>query len=114
MLTEPAVVRLIEEAVRREAGKKLLDAMQRLRAANVPPLAEEDIAAEVKVTRAARRASGETGRSHERCHVGFALARQSGPLARSRGERLGDALHQSGIGRRTQKDSWLAKARATH
>jgi len=31
-LTEQAVGRLIEEAVRREAGKKLLDAMQRLRA----------------------------------------------------------------------------------
>ena len=46
LLTEQAVERLIEEAVRREAGKKLLDAMQRLRAANVPPLTEEEIAAE--------------------------------------------------------------------
>lgn len=62
LLTEQAVGRLIEEAVRREAGKKLLDAMQRLRAANVPPLTEEEIAAEVKAVRAARRAAGEAGR----------------------------------------------------
>jgi cytochrome P450 len=62
LLTEQAVGRLIEEAVRREAGKKLLDAMQRLRAANVPPLTEEEIAAEVKAARAARRAAGEAGR----------------------------------------------------
>lgn len=43
-----------------EAGKKLLDAMQRLRAANVPPLTEEEIAAKVQAVRAARRAAGET------------------------------------------------------
>ena len=35
--------RLIEEAVRREAGKRLLDAMRRLRETNVPPLTEEEI-----------------------------------------------------------------------
>ncbi len=62
LLTEQAIERLIEEAVQREAGKRLLDAMQRLRAANVPPLTEEDIAAEVQAVRAARRAGGETGR----------------------------------------------------
>jgi cytochrome P450 len=62
LLTEQAVGRLIEEAVRREAGKKLIDAMQRLRTANVPPLTEEEIATEVKAARAARRAAGEGGR----------------------------------------------------
>jgi cytochrome P450 len=56
LLTEQAVERLIEEAVQREAGKKLLDAMQRLRAANVPPLTEEEIAAEVKAVHVARMA----------------------------------------------------------
>jgi len=61
LLTGPAIERLIEEAVRREAGKKLLDAMQRLRDANVPPLTEEEIAAEVKAVRAARKARGEAG-----------------------------------------------------
>jgi cytochrome P450 len=61
LLTEKAIERLIEEAVQREAGKKLLDAMQRLREANVPPLTEEQIAAEVKAVRTARNNSGETG-----------------------------------------------------
>ena len=57
LLNGRAIERLIEEAVRREAGKKLLDAMQRLRDANVPPLTEEDIAEEVKAARAARKGS---------------------------------------------------------
>jgi len=61
LLTERAIERLIEEAVRREAGKKLLDAMQRLREANEPPLTEEEIAAEVKAVHAARKAAGEAG-----------------------------------------------------
>lgn len=62
LLAPEAITRLIEEAVKREAGKRLLDAMQRLRAANVPPLTEEEIAAEVKAMRAARKAAGEAGR----------------------------------------------------
>ena len=53
LLESGAIERLIEEAVQREAGKKLLDAMQRMRDANVPPLTEEDIAEEVKAARAA-------------------------------------------------------------
>jgi len=47
--------------VRREAGKRLLDAMQRLRTANVPPLTEEEIADEVAAVRAARKATGAAG-----------------------------------------------------
>lgn len=58
LLTPKAIERLIEEAVRREAGKRLLDAMQRLRAANMPPLTEKEIAEEVAAVRAARKASG--------------------------------------------------------
>jgi cytochrome P450 len=61
LLSDHAIERLIEEAVRREAGKKLLDAMQRLREANVPPLTEEEIDAEVKAVRAARKTSGAAG-----------------------------------------------------
>ena len=57
LLNSRAIERLIDEAVRREAGKKLLDAMQRLREANVPPLTEEDIAEEVKAARTAGRRS---------------------------------------------------------
>lgn len=57
LLNGRAIERLIEEAVQREAGKKLLDAMQRLSDANVPPLTEEDIAEAVKAARAARKGS---------------------------------------------------------
>jgi cytochrome P450 len=62
LLSEEAISRLIEEAVRREAGKRLLDAMARLREANVPPLTEEEIAEEVAAVRAAQRATGAAGR----------------------------------------------------
>ena len=55
LLNGRAIERLIEEAVRREAGNKLLDAMQRLREANVPPLTEEEIAQEVIDARATRK-----------------------------------------------------------
>jgi hypothetical protein len=61
LLTGAAIERLIEEALRRDAGKKLLDAMQRMHDANVPPLTEEEIAAEVKAARAARKGRGEAG-----------------------------------------------------
>jgi Xaa-Pro aminopeptidase len=57
LLNGRAIERLIEEAVRREAGKQLLEAMQRLRDANVPPLTEADIDEEVKAARAARKGS---------------------------------------------------------
>jgi cytochrome P450 len=61
LLTGSALERLIEEALQREAGKQLLDAMQRLRDANAPPLTEADIATAVSTTRAARKARGEAG-----------------------------------------------------
>ena len=57
LLNGRAIERLIEEAVRHEAGKKLLDVMQRLRDANVPPLTEEDIAEDVDAARTARKGS---------------------------------------------------------
>lgn len=55
LLTERGVERLIKESVRREAGKRLLDAMGRLREANVPPLTEDEIAAEIAAARDRRR-----------------------------------------------------------
>lgn len=58
LLTGSALVRLIEQALQREAGKQLLDAMQRLRGANVPALTEADVAAAVT---AARKTRGEAG-----------------------------------------------------
>lgn len=61
LLSDQAIGHLIEEAMRREAGKRLLDAMARLREANVPPLTEEEIAEEVAAVRAARKATGAPG-----------------------------------------------------
>ena len=61
LLTGRAIERLIEEAVRREAGKKLLEAMQKLRDANAPPLAEDEIAAQVKAAHAASKGSQAPG-----------------------------------------------------
>jgi len=61
LLSGQAIERLIEEALHREAGKRLLEAMRRLREANVPPLSEEEIAEQVKAVRAARKASGAAG-----------------------------------------------------
>jgi cytochrome P450 len=61
LLTGAALERLIEEALQREAGKQLLDAMQRLRDANAPPMTEADIATAVSAMRAARKARGEAG-----------------------------------------------------
>jgi cytochrome P450 len=51
LLSEQAIEGLIEDALRRQAGRQLLDAMERLRAANVPPLTDEEIAAEVAAVR---------------------------------------------------------------
>jgi uncharacterized protein len=47
LLTGSALERLIEQALQRQAGQQLLDAMQRLRDANTPPLTEDDVAAAV-------------------------------------------------------------------
>lgn len=55
------LIRVAQEA-RREAGQELLDAMQRMHDANVPPLTEDKIAEEVKLVCAARKASSEAGR----------------------------------------------------
>lgn len=54
LLSEQAIEGLIEDALRRQAGRQLLDAMERLRAANVPPLTDEEIAAEVAAVRQRR------------------------------------------------------------
>jgi hypothetical protein len=61
LLTGAAIERLIAEALQREAGKQLLDAMQCLRKANGPPLTEDDIASAVTATRTARKRRGEAG-----------------------------------------------------
>ena len=56
LLTDSAIQRLLEKAMRREAGQRLLQVAQRLQAAGVEPMSEDEIVAEVKAARAERRA----------------------------------------------------------
>lgn len=56
LLSDNAIRQLLEDALRREAGRKLLAVADRLRAAGLPPMRDEEIVAEVKAVRAERRA----------------------------------------------------------
>jgi hypothetical protein len=56
LLTPEALAQLLKDAVRRQAGRRLLDVAQRIQAAGIPPMSDEEIVAEVKVARAERRA----------------------------------------------------------
>lgn len=56
LLTPEALAQLLKDAVRRQAGRRLLDAAQRIQAAGIPPMSDEEIVAEVKAVRAERRA----------------------------------------------------------
>ncbi len=55
LLSDSAIARLLDEAVRREAGRKLLAVAQRVHAAGIAPMSMEEISAEVKAVRAQRR-----------------------------------------------------------
>ncbi len=65
LLTDGAIQRLLEEAMRREAGRRLLQVAERLHAAGVPPMSEEEIDAEVKAVRAERRAREAQSPNHK-------------------------------------------------
>jgi hypothetical protein len=54
LLTDSAIQRLLEEAMRREAGRQLLKVAERLHDAGVPTMSEEEVVAEVKAARAER------------------------------------------------------------
>lgn len=56
LLTDGAIQSLLEDAVRREAGRRLLQVAEHLHAVGVEPMNEEDIVDEVKAARAERRA----------------------------------------------------------
>jgi hypothetical protein len=55
LLTASAIPRLLEEAMRREAGRRLLQVAERVHDAGVEPMSEEEIVAEVKAARAEQR-----------------------------------------------------------
>ena len=56
LLSDSAIARLLDEAVRREAGRKLLAVAERVHAAGITPMSMEEITAEVKAARAERHA----------------------------------------------------------
>ncbi len=56
LLTSEALAQLLKDAVRRQAGRRLLDVAKRIQAAGIPPMSDEEIVAEVKAVRAERRA----------------------------------------------------------
>lgn len=66
LLSDRAIQALLEDAMRRNAGRRLLEVAERLHAAGVAPMSDEEIVAEVKAVRAerrARRTQGDAGRS---------------------------------------------------
>jgi hypothetical protein len=56
LLTDSAIQRLLEEAMRREAGRKLLAVAKHVHAAGVERMSDDEIVAEVKAARAQRKA----------------------------------------------------------
>ena len=56
LLTVEAIQKLLEEAVRRQAGRKLLSMAERLHAAGIPPMSEDELNDLVHEARAERRA----------------------------------------------------------
>ncbi|MEB0140139.1 MULTISPECIES: hypothetical protein [unclassified Undibacterium] len=56
LLTDAAIGTLLEDAIRRDAGRHLLAVGLRLQTANFAPMSDEELVAEVNAVRAARRA----------------------------------------------------------
>lgn len=56
LLSDSAIQQLLEDAMRRAAGRKLLEVAERVHAAGIPPMTDEEVVAEVKAVRAEQRA----------------------------------------------------------
>jgi hypothetical protein len=56
LLMPEALTQLLQEALRRQAGQRLVEVAQRIHAADIPPMSDADIVAEVKAARAERHA----------------------------------------------------------
>lgn len=59
LLSDAAIQELLEDAMRRQAGRRLLEVAERIHAAGIEPMSMEEIDAEVKAYRAERRAARE-------------------------------------------------------
>jgi hypothetical protein len=53
-LSDAAIQRLLEEAMRRRAGRRLIQVAERLHAANIEPMSEDEIDTEIQASRAQR------------------------------------------------------------
>jgi len=60
LLSDTAIQDLLEDAIRRQAGRRLLEVAERIHAAGIPPMSMEEIDAEVKACRAERRTRRQT------------------------------------------------------
>lgn len=56
LLSSEGIERALRDALKREAGRKLLEIGKSMQSANLPPMSEEEVQAEVDAVRAARRA----------------------------------------------------------
>jgi len=56
LLSDSAIQGLLEDAMRRQAGRRLMEVAERIQAAGIPQMSMEEIDAEVKAVRAERRA----------------------------------------------------------
>jgi hypothetical protein len=56
LLSDGAIRQLLEDAIRRRAGRALLGVARRLQDAAIPPMSDAEIVAEVNAVRAERRA----------------------------------------------------------
>ena len=67
LISDQAIQELLEDAMRRQAGRRLLEMVKRIHALNLPPMSDEEIMEEVRAVRAERRAArekaGDAGRS---------------------------------------------------
>jgi post-segregation antitoxin (ccd killing protein) len=62
LLSDAAIQALLEDAMRRRAGRRLLEVAAQIHAAAIPPLTDAEIVAEVAAARAERRRGGGTAR----------------------------------------------------
>ena len=56
LLSDGAIQCLLEEAMRRQAGRRMLEIAEQVQATGIPPMSDDEIVAEVKAVRAERHA----------------------------------------------------------
>lgn len=57
LLTELAIQELLEDAIRRQAGQKLLESVREIQSLAIPPMSDDEIMDEVRAVRAERQAT---------------------------------------------------------